>query len=393
MPVQSSYSRILYMQVTTTKTAPQAGKTVRSAQEQSFDKAWQRVAYQQKENDRFREDVRAFSRDTRARIEDVEKACMDAMYGACLHLLSFAGRKSLTQWQRQTLMDWVTQYLQTMQENPFGSHLDMEPIRQGLADALAVMYPGLEHPSAYPEDDLAFDDFDAPLSDEEDAAFEDMFQELFAAFGEADQAGGPDQGREEPDAEQSFFHSFFQQQQAHEQQRHDESQALKRLMKSSSVNKLFRKVAGILHPDKEPDETARRDKNRLMGELIQARDTNDVPRLFAFYAEYVGQSPLQELGEDLGSVTQLLERQYLYLRDLKERILDEDPLTGVLYRRFHRKTPAATKRALNKHLKDTQLDTNALRALRQEVTSVNRLKPYLELHYDMRFQEEVFDFR
>lgn len=381
------------MQVATTKTAAQAGKVASSPQEKRFDDAWQRVTRQQKENDGFRADVQAFALDARARIQDKEQACMDAMYATCLHLLSFSKKKSLTRWQRETLTDWVTQYLQTMQNSPFGSHLDMEPIRQRLAEALAATYPGSHRSSGYPDDDFAFDDYGSPGSDEDDPALEEMFQELFAEFEQAEAASGPDQRQDETEAGQAFFHSFFQQQRADEQQRQDESLALKRLMKSSSVNKLFRKVAGILHPDKEPDETVRRDKNRLMGELIQARDTNDIPRIFAFYAEYVGQSPLQELGEDLGSVTRLLERQYLYLRDLKERILDEDPFIGALYRRFHRKTPAATQRVINKHLKEVQIHANALQDLRQDITSLNRLKPYLEeLYYEMRFQDGDFDF-
>lgn len=380
------------MQVTTAKAASQASKTAYSAQEKRFNQAWERVVNQQKENDRFRQEAEAFALDARARIQDKEQAYMDAMHGACLHLLSFFSRKSLTQWQRQTLMDWVTQYLQTMQNNPFGSHLDMEPIRQRLSEALAATYTGLPPPSGYPEDDLAYDGYGSSMSDEEDLLIEDMFQELFAEFEQAHAASGPDQSQNEGDADQAFFHSFFQQQQADEQQRHDENQALKLLMKSSSVNRLFRKVAGVLHPDKELDETARQGKNRLMGELIHARDTNNIPRIFAFYAEYVGQSPLQELGEDLDSVTQLLGRQYLYLCDLKKRILDEDPLTGALYRQFHRKTPAATQRAINKHLKETQTHTNALLVLPQDVTSLNKLKPYLEAHYDMFFQDEALDF-
>lgn len=347
------------MKVTTTKASTQAGKTVYSVQELRFNHAWERVVNQQKENDSFLQEAQAFALDTRARIQGKEKAYMDAMHGACLHLISFFSRKSLTQWQRHTLMDWVVQYLQNMQNNPFGSHLDMEPIRQRLSEVLDAT----DQPSVQPMDDFAHDDYDEPLSDWEGFLSEDMFEELFEKF-----------------------------EQTHEQQRQDESQALRLLMKSSYVNRLFRKVAGVLHPDKERDEAARQDKNRLMGELIHARDTNNIPRIFSFYAEYVGQSPVQELGEDLASVTQILERQYVYLCDLKERILDEDPLTDALYRQFHRKTPAATQRAINKHLTETSTHTNALLALPQEVTSLKTLKPYLEAHYDRFLKDMAFDF-
>lgn len=372
------------MQVITTDASPLASKTTQSPHHKSFNDAWQRVVNQQKQNDRFSEGVRAFALATRARIQDKEHSYMDAMHSACLHLLAFFSRKSLTQRQRETLMAWVDQYLYIMYNNPFGSHLNMELIHQRLADAEAVTYPDFPHPS----DDAECEDFDSPAFDEDDPLIQDMFQELFAEFEQADPTNDSEQSWDETDANEAFF----QQQRTYEQQRHDETQALKLLMKSSSMNKLFRKVAGILHPDKEPDEAVRQDKNRLMSELIQARNNNDVPRIFAFYAEYVGQSPLLELGEDLDGVTQLLERQYLYLCDQKEHILHENPIDGVLYRRFHKKTPAATQRAINKHLKKIQTDTNALHALPQEVTSLKKLKPYLDLHYETLIYEDDFNF-
>src|SRR3546814_12426563 len=132
------------MQGTTTNIASQASKAARSSQEKNFDKAWQRVVNQQKLNDRFREDIQAFSLSTRARIQDKEQAYMDAMHCACLHLLSFFSRNSLTQWPRQTLLDWVSQYLEIMHNSHFGSPLNMDPIRQRLDDACAINEPGCQ---------------------------------------------------------------------------------------------------------------------------------------------------------------------------------------------------------------------------------------------------------
>ena len=380
------------MQVTTKSTKHQAAANTQSPSEKRFNDAWQRVANQQKKNDHLRADAQAFAQDIRTRIQDKEKAHMDAMYFVCLHLLAFCSRKSLTQWQREMLVDWASEYMRAMMGNPFSQHLDMAAIQQRMADAWAIVYPESQLSPSASDDEFAFDDDRHPNPDDEDPSIQDMFEELFAELKQSDTAGNP---YEEPDglnADEAFFQEFFEQQQAHAQRRQDESQALKQLIKSSSVNKLFRKIASILHPDKERDETARAEKNRLMGELIQARNTNDVPRIFAFYAEYVGESPLQELGGDLDSATQLLERQYLYLRDQKDDILDENPLTGALYRQFHRSTPAAKQRALNKHLKEIQTHTNALRDLQRDITSMSKLKTYLEYRREILFQEDIFDF-
>ncbi|MDY0272329.1 MAG: hypothetical protein RBR37_07430 [Advenella sp.] len=367
------------MSITTTKTGPQLNKTSHSPKEQRFNEAWQRVVKQQKENDTFRENIQTFTRETLDKIQDTEKAFMEAMHGTCLHLLGFFSRKSMPRWQRETLTAWLTQYLRAMQNNPFSVHLDLDPIRQGLHDALEAMYP-------------EFHDGSMPGSTHEDSFAENNPHDFFNEFEQTGAASHPDQEQDDADASESFFHHFFKQQQAFEQERLEQSQALKQLMKSSSVNKLFRKVAGILHPDKETNEVARQKKNRLMSELIEARNTNDIPRIFAFYAEYVGNSPLQELGEDLDSATHLLERQYLDLLITKEDILNEEPLTADLYHQFQRKSPAATQRAIKKHLKETQARAQTLRSLRQDITSLNTLKPYLEFQYEILIQGEVLDF-
>jgi len=378
-----------FMQVSTRKSKPQATADTQASSEKKFNDAWRRVINQQKKNDCLRADVQAFAQDIQSRIGDKEKAYMDAMYFACLHLLSFCTRKSLAQWQRAMLLEWAVEYLRAMEVNPFSQHLDMTALQRRMADAFAVVYPEPPEASA---DDFAFDDNAHHARGDEDPSIQDMFQDLFAEFERADAAGNPFAEHDDSHSENSFSHEFFQRQQTHEQQIRDESLALKQLIRSSSVNKLFRKLAGILHPDKERDETARMEKNRLMSELIRARDSNDIPKLFAFYAEYVGDSPLQELGGDLDGAAQLLERHLLYLRNQKDDILNENPLTGALYRQFHRSTPAATQRAINKHLKDIHALTGVLRDLRHDITSVNRLKPYLELRRDMFFQEDVFDY-
>lgn len=391
LPFRRSWKK-LFMQVSTRESNPQATSNTQSSSEKKFNNAWQRVINQQQKNDCLRADAQAFAQDIQNRIQDKEKAYMDAMYLACLQLLSFCSRKSLAQWQREVLLEWAVEYLHAMTNNPFGRHLDMAAIQQRVADAYAAAYPESQPLPQAGAEDFAFDNGGHPLPDDEEPRIQDMFQDLFAEFERAGMAGNPSAEHDDMRAEHAFFHEFSQQRQAHEQQLQEENLTLKQLIKSSSVNKLFRKLAGVLHPDKERDETVRVEKNRLMSELIQARDSNDIPKLFAFYAEYVGDSPLQELGGDLDGATQLLDRHLLYLRDQKDDILDENPLTGVLYRQFHKSTPAARQRAIIKHLKEIKAHTSALKDLCHDITSVNRLKPYLKLRRDMFFQEDIFDF-
>lgn len=325
--------------------------------EELFNKAWQRVAKQQKKNDRLREQIKSFAEQITESVEQQEKAYITTLYQSCEHLLVFYGRKSLAAWQREVLMQWILDYVETISSNPFANNIELVSFYRTMETIMKEMHPEAFDPC---QDDALHSEqnFFDEMTDGADS--ESMFEELFSEF---------EHGSDE----------FFRQQESFEQQRKKDQRALNKLMKSASINKLFRRVARILHPDLEQDEQARIEKNRLMSELIEARDNNDISTLFAFYAKYIGQSPLEELGSDLADATQLLNRQYAQLRSQYSDILHEDPKAGLLYQRFYKKSMKASLQEINAHLTDLEQDINNLKLFCKEVTSLNKLRPYLQM--------------
>lgn len=371
------------MKVTTRKQPAKPSKKEQSSSEARFDKAWQRVVNQQKKNDRLREEVKSFAERVSATIGAQEQAYVQALYQACEHLLPFYGRKALTQWQRDALFHWLTDYIAIIRNNPFAADLDLTPLLAQMEALLTEVHPELA--SIIPaEDDPADDGNDASFFGEEGAhrAMEDLFDDLNAKFG--------------GDADFDDFAQWFNEQKesfdSARQQRQVEDRGLNKLMKGSSINRLFRKVAGVLHPDREQDEDAREEKNRLMSELVEARENNDIPAIFALYTKYVGESPLQELGGDLESATALLQRQFDQLRDQQDEITYEDPVAGTLYQRFHGKSEKTIWRHIEAHRSDLERRVADLRLLCVRVTSVNKLKPYLEERWEYMNQEYPFEF-
>ncbi len=350
------------MKLTTSKIKTKTTDHSGSSSQKSFNQAWQKVANQQKENDRLREQIRTFAKQVTETVEQQEKAYVTTLYQNCEHLLVFYSRKSLAAWHREVLMEWILDYLDTISHNPFAGDINLAALHQTLDDTIEKIHPEI---FASAQDDAMHSEqnFFDEMADDADSA--SKFEELFSNF-----------------QQDSGFDNFSRQQESFEQQIKDDEQALNKLMKSGSINKLFRRVARVLHPDLEQDEEARLEKNRLMSELIEARNSNDITSLFAFYAEYIGQSPLEELGGDLADATQLLNRQYAQLRSQHEDILYEDPKASVLYQRFHKKTIKASQRAINTHLTKLEQDINNLELFRQEVTSLNKLKPYLQMRWE-----------
>ncbi|GLR63864.1 hypothetical protein [Marinospirillum insulare] len=349
------------MKLTTSKKKTKATRSADSSSTERFNKAWERVTNQQKKNDRLRDQIKAFAEQVTNAIEEQEKAHVTTLYKSCEHLLVFYSRKSLALWHREVLIEWIVDYIDTIANNPFATDVNLDALSQKMQAIMEKIHPELFETfqdEAMHEEEHFFDE----MADEDD---ESIFEKLFSDF------------QDEPG-----FDDFFRQQEAFEQQVKDDEKALNKLMKGKSINKLFRRIARMLHPDFEQNEEARLEKNRLMSELIEARDNNDITTLFAFYAEYIGKSPLEELGGDLTDATELLNRKYAQLRSQQADILHEDPKAGILYQRFHRKTNKASQREINAHLKKMQQDIDNLTLFRKEVTSLNKLKPYLQMRWE-----------
>jgi hypothetical protein len=330
----------------TSKSAPKA----RPAKHKAFDRAWNKVIRQQQKNAVLRDEIQAFSQEVSAAIQVDEKAYVDAICQTCEHLLQFGKRKSMSLEERATLLRWMMQYVTTVARNPFSPPSQILTLHQAVdaemqellshgSGAAAVPDPLADAMVDDPDDDV---DTDAELDDSADEDFDESSAESGSRAA-----------------------------------RKAEGQALNDLMRGSSINKVFRKVARSLHPDREPDEGARVEKNRLMGLLLQARDNNDVPAMFALYAEHVGESPLRELADDLDGVTQLLLRQYDHLRAEEDEIVDDTSLAATLYRRFHRTSGQAVQREISKHRRALQYETLRMQRLREDITTVSKLKRYL----------------
>lgn len=363
----------ILMNLSLHKKPSKSASKARSPEHKAFDAAWNKVIRQQKANAKLQAEVRTFSAEVSVAIAAQERAYIETTRQTCEHLLAFCKRKSLSLQQREELLHWVTDYLMNISSNPFSVPADLS----ALHDAVAAQLRELD--AHYSATGGAAAPVDASESKQASQA-DDLFDQLFGECEdeeEEDDDDDEDWDEELEDPAEAWFGSAAHE--AEQAARQAEGQALKELMKSSSINKLFRKVAQVLHPDREPNEEARAEKNRLMGILLQARDANDIPLLFSLYAEYVGESPLREFSDNLGGITTLLQRQYEHLCGQTEAIIDEEPVSAMLYRRFHRKSRPAVQRAIQAHLRTVESDTQNLQLLRREVTTVAALKRHLSI--------------
>lgn len=96
---------------------------------------------------------------------------------------------------------------------------------------------------------------------------------------------------------------------------------INKLENKLSVDRLFRQLAKVLHPDREQDEKLRAEKHRLMSQCLEARQNKDIDTLLELYCEHVGELPdglADDSHEELISALELqLKQLQIELRNLR----------------------------------------------------------------------------
>lgn len=206
----------------------------------------------------------------------------------------------------------------------------------------------------------------ATEEDELDSAIEDLFDQW------------SDELDEELDAEfEDGLEDEFNWNLEDEERDAQTQQEMDKLLKSSSINKLFRRLTRALHPDLVQSETEKEQRHHLMTELMNARKNKDIVKIIAMYTEHVGEAPTDLFNNDFEKMTKLLKFRVDQLKQQKEEIIHEDPRRGAIYHQFYDPSPKKVQRAVNERRNSVQAQLDALQTTTNELTSLKKLKPLL----------------
>jgi len=100
------------------------------------------------------------------------------------------------------------------------------------------------------------------------------------------------------------------------------------------IDKLFRRIAKTVHPDREQDEEKKAQKHAIMSDCLEARDNNDIAGLLLLYAKHVGELPKTWSDESSGELVRALENQLHDLENRASRLHTHDPLLQLILDRY-----------------------------------------------------------
>ncbi len=407
-----------------------AGKKTRKKPSE-FQKLWKKAENLKQQNARFRQRLDGIIRRMQTDIRAAEEAAARQHIPLLKRLITLGQRKSLTQWQRRELDDWIHEILEPLQHS---SHLDAA-LREDIARYEAFRL-GIELDEDDPTPVTAqlqahIEREDAQIREEQQAQKEDWRAAIHDEVERLlDEALGPEPPRPErvSNTPDDLFQDELQQaqQRAYETYRKARETARAELLEemleysafldddkdddffdsdfgfgstdahdsSSSAadndtpaisnrvfKQLFRSTAAALHPDREHDPELREVKHKLMTALLKARKQGDVMTIIQMHQEHVSHdSALSKADEQ--QLIAALKAQVSALKQERESYSFESPLHRMAYEVFYSPSAKKTEQALEQHIRRMETAASQAQSLAQQIKTLKTLKPHLEQRYD-----------
>ncbi len=394
-----------------------------------LNKLWRQAERLQNQNARLQGRLDALMQRVRGELAPAQAEEGAAARELILHLLPFLQRKSLSQWQRDEIRDWIDDQLElvlaaglmdaTLEEAlardwalQRGIEIDEDSERsvaeQVEAEARREQEAAAEAFEATREQ--AYNDVEAWIEREVEArvrarfgetrgqrsgaAVDDLFASEFEeAEAERDEAierfrqDAEREVREQLEADRERLMGGFEQEEPEVADGPEFAPELSDMQTATDkglFDRLFRRAANVLHPDKEQDGRRRADKQALMGTLLEARKERDILTVFKLYQEHAGATPEIDATEE-NELVATLEQQIEDLRLAQQAIIEQSPAHASVYHDFYGRSRKKVDRELAELKAQAKQRAESARECVRSVRTLKALKPVLEERRDERY--------
>lgn len=163
----------------------------------------------------------------------------------------------------------------------------------------------------------------------------------------------------------------------------DEDSDIGAALSDTTIQRLFRRAAQVLHPDREPDPDKRAAKSAVMRDLLAARRTGDVMAVIDICRLYVSDdAALSSAGEK--QLIAALEGQITRLEDERHRIIEQSDHHVRVYDDFWHSSATERKQRVAQFAEYIETEKREYQNLARQIVSLAKLKPYLAARYDQR---------
>jgi len=345
----------------------------KSRLQERFDKLCKSLERERRRNTRFRHDLDELVEIFHRRSLENDETVFDDLVALSEKLIAFAARKSLSDWHRRELDEWLRELIDrriSRLEPKIAEQLRLD-YREAIARAMGI-----------PVDDL-------------DEILEPEGEGMRQGFGEHDSTQPADEMDEGPWQEDLFgfddidpeVEPFDGNAEADGPGRIDDEEAAhvgQKVMDGSWAKDLFRRAAQALHPDREPDPERRQVKQERMAQLLRARKHGDIMTMLTIYSESVSGADIVLAEQEMIEICDVLEDQVEALELEKFEYVYSNPARHLVFDLFYHGTKKGRKRRLQEWERDLKHETADLRGLITFLRNLTCLKSVLEDRRDQR---------
>lgn len=360
---------------------------------QSLEKLWLKIEKHEKRNTTLEKKINTlFDQFTIDVLPHEKRQCQQTTI-LIQHLIKFIYKKSLSEQQRVELLDWIEHEISFIEQHPFAEGIDIESIRKSFTDAL------MKSAKNIPIDDSKIDleemrmmldelsDGRLQLSDEELIALAKDPSLIAQHIENLQQEHAQEELEDEMFNEQAFadeaddFYDFFNEDFFSQSQKSKDS-GLEKLFKSSQLNKMYKRLAFLLHPDKELDAQKKIEKNALMHTLSDARKQKDAFTILKMYQQYVPEAEFIFDDETLLALHRLLEEKVQDLNTQHRDIKQSNAIQTLVWRKFSARSKKLTQLNFEHHIDDLETENFDADDLLTSIKTVRALGKFLTLRIE-----------
>jgi len=333
-----------------------------------FDKLRKRIEREEKRNEKLTRELDELARWLDAHRRQIEREVLDASVQLGSRLIEFFKRKSLSNWHREELVDWITEMNEQVSVIDPGAGAEL---RQHFIDALGTHFDMSEDEmEARVRGHFEAEDAEFGIDDEDD--FEDDVQpDLFGD--DADPSAGAGWNRRDERAWEAGPAA-------------EAATADSRLADAGWLRHLFRRAAQALHPDRETDPAQRAYKHARMQELLQARKDGDVLTMLGLYAEASGDAELALAEAEMKQACDLMEQRLQRLQCERIEITSRSPLHAWAHHEFYRVTRKTREQKIKRWEREAQAEARDVTRIVAELKNLEVLKAYLSRRREEKFE-------
>ncbi len=345
----------------------------KSRLQERFDKLRSRMERQRRLDNRFRQDLDELVEIYQRRSIENDKVLLDDLVALSEKLIVFAGRKSLSDWHREELDEWLRDLIErriSQVDRPVADRLRLD-YRQAIARSMGISDDELLERFEAESEDVEHEfggrggaepaeDRDEELWQEDLFGFEDLDPEA-EAFDADSEANGPDWTDDD-----------------------EEAHIGRTVMDGSWAKDLFRRAAQALHPDREPDPERRQVKQESMRELLKARKDGDIMAMLTIYSDRVSGADIVLAEREMTEICDVLEHQSETLELEKQEYIYSHPVRHMVFELFYHTTKKGRERRIREWEEDSEHEVADLRSLIAFLRNLTCLKRVLEDRRDER---------